>query len=108
METTTGQPLTGFDIDRAMNDDRWLGHGYLGIRQHGSEFVAIDDADAIVLAIANEAGLDYEDLFLWLNSRDGRHTADAVFTGATRDELDRWGMGPRPSVIAALRMEVPR
>jgi hypothetical protein len=102
------QNLTSSDIDRAMNDDRWLGFGYLGVRQYGSETVAIDDADAVVLAIANEAGLDYEGLFLWLNSKDGRWTADALFSGADRDDLDRWGMGPRPSVIAKLRTEVAR
>jgi hypothetical protein len=100
--------LTTTDIERGMNDERWLGFGYLGVRQHGSETVAIDDADAVVLSIANQAGLDYEGLFLWLNSRDGRHTADALFSGSIREDLDRWSMGPRASVVAKLRAEAAR
>lgn len=73
MTNTTA--LTLHDIERAYDDARWLGWGYLGERDGGSPAVTAA-ADSAVIAEANRRGWDYERLFAWLNSRPGRHFAD--------------------------------
>lgn len=75
--TTTPAPLTTADLDKMLNDDRWLGFGYLGgreiARQKGDDITAADQA---ALETANALGFDYEQLFEWANSKPGRWFAD--------------------------------
>lgn len=95
--------LTTADIDRMTEDDRWLGFGYLGERQfalHSTDPEApaqperVATIDAWLIARANRLGLDYDDLFAWANSKDGRWFADAVFGGNTIEQAKRWGLAP--------------
>lgn len=83
--------LTRDDLDRMTNDDRWQGFGYLGERRNRlestdpeapatPETVAI--VDEHVLEVANTAGLTYDDLFAWANSKDGRWFGDCTFGAA--------------------------
>lgn len=74
MTTTTA--LTVADLDRAIEDDRWLGWGYLGGRQSLSQHET-KRADRRLLRHANAHGWDYERLFHFLNSKPGRWYADA-------------------------------
>lgn len=67
--------LTQADITRGYEDERWLGWGYLGGRNHLSEVEQIG-ADTLVLTYANAHGWDYEALFVWMNSKPGRWFAD--------------------------------
>ncbi len=73
------------------NDERWLGFGYLGEREAAldstdpespalPDMVAEADAEALSHAAAN--GWDYERLFDWANSKDGRLFADCMFGGS--------------------------
>lgn len=72
----------------AREDERWLGHGYLGAR-----LVALDtsdpetparpdevaDADESILERVEDEGWTYEELFAWANSKDGRWFGDVAF-----------------------------
>ncbi len=42
-------------------------------------------------------GLDYETLFAWANSKDGRHFGDVVFGGGTIEQAVGWNLGPVPA-----------
>jgi hypothetical protein len=81
-------PLTIADLDRAANDDRWLGFGYLGERvnvrtstdpEAPANPVLVEATDQRVIDHANAQGWTYEDLFSWANSTSGRHFGDAMF-----------------------------
>lgn len=77
MNATKKTPLTTDDLERTLADDRHLGFGYactLDIAS-SSKRVSLDRA---IVAVANELGLDYEQLFDWSNSKYGRWLADAV------------------------------
>jgi hypothetical protein len=112
MTTTTA--LTANDITRASLDERWLGFGYLGERHNrirlaeqeltgsaaDAELLLVAAADQRVVDLANAAGLDYDGLFSWLNSKPGRWFGDVVFGGSGRfdariDEAVRHHLSPR-------------
>lgn len=89
MTTTrnTTTDLTTTDITAGYEDERWLGWGYLQGRTNDEEIDA--GADAYVLARAAERGWDREDLFHWMNSKDGRWFADWYF-GGDKDREYPW------------------
>lgn len=77
--------MTTADLDRAARDERWLGFGYLGERSnHQGEVDLVAATDQRIVDIANERGWDYEALFDWANSKNGRHFGDVVFGGTAR------------------------
>lgn len=67
--------LTALDIERAYDDERYLGWGYLNGRNDLSPSIR-SAADGTVLDYANRNGWNYEALFAWMNSRPGRWFAD--------------------------------
>lgn len=71
-------PLTVADIEAAYDHADWQGWGYLRGRNDLAGDVRIA-ADAVVLDYANEHGWTAERLFVWMNSRPGRHFADDPF-----------------------------
>lgn len=68
------------DLDAALDDDRHLGWGY-SVKRHLSTRTAAK-LDCAVIDVANELGLDYEELFLWANSKEGRWLVDKIDDGA--------------------------
>lgn len=62
--------------DALAEDDRWLGWGYLGGRQH-------EDGDAVAeadrLLVEHMADWTDDERFAWANSKLGRWTADTIF-----------------------------
>lgn len=96
-------PAATDTFDRMANDDRWLGFGYLGGRRNaldGTDAEApaqperVAEVDAWLIDRASTLGLDYDALFAWANSRDGRHFADVVFGGDTIERAFGWGLAP--------------
>lgn len=87
---TKRRELTVEDIEAGMDNDEWLGFGYLGERSRERR-AAQDRGDAMVLAEANRRGWTPERLFTWLNSRDGRHFGDLAFGGWDDVELAKHG-----------------
>lgn len=90
--------LTTTDLERAARDERWLGFGYLGGRSHmlTEDAAWVARADAEVIAYANKHGWTYEDLFAWANSRNGRYTADSLFSGTPMTQVIAWDLMSRP------------
>lgn len=87
----TARPaLTVADLDRCLDDERWLGFGYLGARQNiREEGDSTEVVDAAVILAARAQGWTYEHLFTWANSKRGRWYGDIAFDGpATEDRLD--------------------
>lgn len=82
--------LTIAHLDHMESDDRWEGFGYLGERRNqrlagrGTEA-----ADIKALRAANAAGLDYQGLFAWANSKDGRWYGDCMF-GANERHAEKY------------------
>lgn len=67
------------------------GFGYIGERATAIEergAAAVEAIDRQVLALAEKAGLDDEQLFEWANSRLGRYFGGAVFSGYGRVTSD--------------------
>jgi hypothetical protein len=94
--TTKTRELTIDDIEAGYANDGWLGFGYLGERQRYAERDDIDEgreveADVFVLETANQRGWSRDQLFQWMNSRDGRHFGDLAFGGWSFDELQARG-----------------
>jgi hypothetical protein len=73
--------LTTADLEATLDDGRHLGFGYACSRDLAARTRA--RLDRAVVAVANELGLDAEQLFQWANSKGGRWLTDAV---AGRDE----------------------
>lgn len=77
------------DVFDTMRDDRrWGGFGYLGMRRSRLESTdpeappepeRVAETDAAILNLATERGWDYERLFEWADSKNGRWFADAMF-----------------------------
>jgi hypothetical protein len=105
--------LTVEDITKAQDDVRWDGFGYLGGRIHAldnsdpeapAQPERVAATDVAVIAWANTQGWDFESLFTWANSRNGRYFADVMFGGgdaALDDDFQKaiaWGLlrVPRP------------
>ena len=64
------------DLDAALEDGRHNGWGYLTSRHlRVRQAAALDIA---VIDVANELGLNYEDLFSWTNSKNGRWLVDGI------------------------------
>lgn len=87
--------LTTADLAQMRYDERFDGCGYLGheCRQAATWSSCSADAhnmpklaDEAVVAIANALGWDKEALFLWANSRQGRHAGDDLI-GRAPSEL---------------------
>lgn len=85
MSTTA---LTRKDIDIMTQDERWLGYGYLQGREimltsTDSEAPAdpqrVANVERQILAVVNKRGWDYEQMFEWANSKNGRWFADSVY-----------------------------
>jgi hypothetical protein len=79
--------MTRTDIEAGLEDERWLGWGYLGERSRTDDTAA---ADALVLRFAAERGWDAEDLFHWANSKDGRWFGDWAFGGFDLNDQPVW------------------
>jgi hypothetical protein len=99
-KTQSTQTLRPTDLDRMASDDRWLGFGYIGGRRNELESTdpeaparpeAVIAADALVIEMANAAGLDYDGLFAWANSKDGRWFADCALGCDDLDMARRYG-----------------
>ncbi len=74
--------LTTADILAGYTNDEWEGFGYLGERRNqAAEGRSTVEADEMVLADANKAGMTAEALFEWANSRSGRYFGDCMFGG---------------------------
>jgi hypothetical protein len=76
MTRTASKPriLTVADLDRAIRDERHLGFGYATSRDiSAGRRKALDLA---VVEVANDLGVDYETLFVWSNSKNGRWLVD--------------------------------
>lgn len=82
--------LTTADVERTLLDDRHLGFGYASSLHLPHALRA--RLDASVVAVANELGLDYEQLFAWSNSKYGRwltgHGPASVSLGVVRKYLN--------------------
>lgn len=74
MTSTTTTKLTLTDLRNATNDDRHNGFGYAESRYLSDS--RRERLDRAVVAVANELGLTYETLFLWADSKYGRHLCD--------------------------------
>lgn len=83
----TTPALTLEDIEAGLDNDTWLGHGYLGERRHQRR-AAQDRGDAFLLRAANARGWHPDYLFAFMNSRDGRHFGDLVFGGWDDSEVE--------------------
>lgn len=92
--------LTRKHLDAALSDPRHLGFGFAGI-QHRSSSVQTVTKVAVVRQ-ANRLGLDFEDLFLWANSKYGRWLADSVETLGVRAKVEEF---LNQKVIDRLRAE---
>jgi hypothetical protein len=92
MSTTTATHSNGLtvqDIIAGYDNEQWLGFGYLGERAswldtQDPEVESISperiaEVDAAILREANRRRWMPITFFRWLNSRDGRHFADAAF-----------------------------
>jgi hypothetical protein len=88
MNHTAQAPLTATVFDQMSRDDRWLGFGYLGERRNMLDTTdpdapgrpdLVEAADQRVIDTANERGWDYDRLFEWANSKDGRWFGDVMF-----------------------------
>lgn len=95
--------LTTADLDRMTDDDNWLGFGYIGGRRTAltsddpeapAQPERIAEVDAWLIARANRLGLDYDGLFAWANSKNGRWFGDVVFGGDTIERAEGWGLAP--------------
>ena len=75
------------DLDLGLQDDRYLGFGYLGERRtffgnYGMSVAPqIEAADAFILECANREGWTVDDLFAWANSKDGRWAGEILLSG---------------------------
>ena len=85
------------DIERGYADDRWHGVGYLAGRSRIAHHNYL--GDSILLKYANSKGWSYDNLFRWMDSRSGRHFADAFIGSPSEDLIDngynlavRWGL----------------
>jgi len=95
--------LIAADLDRMTRDPRWNGFGYLGQRHHAltsddpeapAQPERVAEADADVVRRANAAGMDYDALLAWADSRPGRHYGDVVFGGGTFEQAAEWRLTP--------------
>ncbi|HEY9409341.1 MAG TPA: hypothetical protein VIQ30_22590 [Pseudonocardia sp.] len=101
------KPLTVDDLAAMEGDPRWDGHGYIRGRSAALASTdpehpdyepeaaptpgAVEAADRRIVAIANERGWTYDQLFEWANSRDGRWFADAAIGCDDLDDaVDKW------------------
>lgn len=80
-EAAQAAPLTTADIERMYDHEDWAGHGYLFERSYQDDAEKVAAADAWALAAANEAGMTFEQMFEWANSKPGRWFGDCVFGG---------------------------
>jgi hypothetical protein len=69
--------LTTEDLTTALNDDRHQGWGYAEADLIGSTSKR-ERLDRVVVAVANELGMNAEQLFEWTNSKYGRWLTDDV------------------------------
>lgn len=87
MPRTAPAPLTISDLLAGLEDERWLGFGYLGERSH-QKAAAQDRGDLYVLQVANEQGWTRDELIVFVVSRVGRHFGDLVFGGWSDAEVE--------------------
>lgn len=79
--------LTIADITASYDNPHWLGFGYLNERRYAlidgdtgpAQPDRVAEADARLLAAANEQGWTAEELFDWLNSKPGRWYGEGWF-----------------------------
>jgi hypothetical protein len=94
--------LTRYDIIKGYTNPEWSGHGYLGTCLFYPDKVT--KSDTFLLAEANRREWDDKLLFLFLNSTDGRHYADASLDNcydkfladllsSLLDHFESWGRG---------------
>ena len=81
-------PLTQADIVAGYEREEWGGWGYLGERRHFAGQTVVGRADAALLDVANDRGWTADQLFEFVNSRDGRHFGDATL-GSPDADFDR-------------------
>jgi hypothetical protein len=82
------------DLLAGYDNPNWCGVGYLRVRQYaldGDEDTApqpdrVAEADLRALEVANARGWSAEDLFEWLNSKNGRWYGDSWFFAGDDDD----------------------
>lgn len=94
-------------FDTMRGDRRWGGFGYLGERRNRLESTdpeappqpeRVAATDAAILDVATARGWDYEQLFEWADSKNGRRFADAIYgtdepvPEAVERAVNRWGL----------------
>lgn len=70
--------ITVKDLNLMEHEESFLGFGYLG-----HEF-RTDATDVMLVGAINQLGLSKEELFLWVNSRAGRHFMDTMNPSESR------------------------
>lgn len=93
--------LTPADLQATLDDERHLGFGYAESR-YLSDFKR-EALDQKVVAVANEFGLDAEELFLWANSKYGRWLCDSTYGARVTRELVRKALSR--TIIEELKRE---
>lgn len=96
--------LTVADLVAMADDDRWLGHGYLGTRRNALDSsdpeatvdpAMVAKADQMAVDAANEKSLTRERLFEWANNKTGRWFGDCMFGGLGADMARPYAPGTR-------------
>lgn len=78
--------LTVALFDQMTADPAATGHGYLGERSIGREYIPTDRirrADEFIIERATAKGWDAPRLARWANSKDGRHFGERVLVDGT-------------------------
>lgn len=95
--------LTVQDLADMVNDDEWLGWGYLGERNsmingNVTQRKLAERTDRAVVQFANVHGWTRDELFTWANSKPGRWLGDVVF-GGHGSFTSRWAEALRSNLL---------
>lgn len=97
--------ITISHINNLSENIEWGGFGYIGARLDASE-VRRENADAIVVEVANKEGLTEAEFFLWANSKLGRWFMDTM-TDATKtvEDVEFYDLLPTKNAVAELNAQ---
>jgi hypothetical protein len=91
--TTTARKLTVADLERALLDERHNGWGYA--TRYGLSESRRRQLDGTVVGVANELGLDTDQLFAWTDCKSARWLVDAASGGRINRHLVRGFLNER-------------
>jgi hypothetical protein len=94
-QTAAAAALTVADIEAALENDEYLGFGYLSERRYAlNAGRSIAAGDALALELANGLGWTSDQFFTWLNSKNGRWFGELAFgnnsPAVIRDRVAAW------------------